>query len=161
MVDADVFLGVSAKAPGDAGDGRLDGREPGDLRDGEPGPGDHAGRGPCRARRCVRGDRALGLSNQVNNVLGFPYLFRGALDVYPRDQRRDEDRCARALAKLAREDVPDEVDNHGRKLSFGRDYIIPTPFDPRLILALDPARRGQGRDGYRCRTPPDHRHEIL
>ncbi|WP_136683102.1 NADP-dependent malic enzyme [Falsirhodobacter xinxiangensis] len=79
--------------------------------------------------------------NQVNNVLGFPYLFRGALDIHAR-AINDEMKiaCAEALAKLAREDVPDEVAvAYGRELSFGRDYIIPTPFDPRLIHALPPA----------------------
>ncbi len=79
--------------------------------------------------------------NQVNNVLGFPYLFRGALDINAR-AINDEMKiaCAEALAALAREDVPDEVAiAYGRKLSFGRDYIIPTPFDPRLIHRIPPA----------------------
>ena len=79
--------------------------------------------------------------NQVNNVLGFPYLFRGALDVHAR-AINDEMKiaCAQALAELAREDVPDEVAlAYGKSLSFGRDYIIPTPFDPRLIHRIPPA----------------------
>ena len=79
--------------------------------------------------------------NQVNNVLGFPYLFRGALDIHAR-AINDEMKiaCAHALADLAREDVPDEVAVvYGRDLSFGRDYIIPTPFDPRLIYTIPPA----------------------
>ena len=79
--------------------------------------------------------------NQVNNVLGFPYLFRGALDVHAR-AINDEMKiaCAHALAELAREDVPDEVAMaYGHKLSFGRDYIIPAPFDPRLIHKIPPA----------------------
>ncbi len=79
--------------------------------------------------------------NQVNNVLGFPYLFRGALDIHAR-AINDEMKiaCAEALAELAREDVPDEVAvAYGRKLAFGRDYIIPTPFDPRLIHRIPPA----------------------
>ena len=84
--------------------------------------------------------------NQVNNVLGFPYLFRGALDIHAR-AINDEMKiaCAHALADLAREDVPDEVAVvYGRDLSFGRDYIIPTPFDPRLIYTIPPvvARAG-------------------
>ena len=79
--------------------------------------------------------------NQVNNVLGFPYLFRGALDIHAR-AINDEMKiaCAHALADLAREDVPDEVAVvYGRDLSFGRDYIIPTPFDPRLIYTIPAA----------------------
>ena len=74
--------------------------------------------------------------NQVNNVLGFPYIFRGALDVRARtinDQMKIA--AALALAELAREDVPDEVAAayHTTRPKFGPDYIIPVPFDPRLI----------------------------
>lgn len=81
-------------------------------------------------------------SNQINNVLGFPYIFRGALDV--RASTINEDMkvaCAHALAELAREDVPDEVAAaySGRRLRYGPDYIIPAPFDPRLIFSIPPA----------------------
>ncbi|MDP2085615.1 MAG: NADP-dependent malic enzyme [Gemmobacter sp.] len=93
--------------------------------------------------------------NQVNNVLGFPYLFRGALDIHARainDAMKIA--CAEALAKLAREDVPDEVAMaYGRKLSFGRDYIIPTPFDPRLIYVIPPAVAKAGMDTGVARRP--------
>ena len=80
-------------------------------------------------------------ANQVNNVLGFPYIFRGALDVRARQVNHEmKVACAEALAALAREDVPDEVAAayRGRKLKFGPDYIIPTPFDPRLIWYIPP-----------------------
>ncbi|MEM8822803.1 MAG: NADP-dependent malic enzyme [Pseudomonadota bacterium] len=93
--------------------------------------------------------------NQVNNVLGFPYLFRGALDINAR-AINDEMKiaCAQALAELAREDVPDEVAMaYGRKLSFGRDYIIPTPFDPRLIYVVPPAVAKAGMDTGVARRP--------
>ena len=77
--------------------------------------------------------------NQINNVLGFPYIFRGALDVRARTIN-DEMKiaAAQALAELAREDVPDEVAAayHGSRLQFGRDYLIPVPFDPRLISRI-------------------------
>jgi malate dehydrogenase (oxaloacetate-decarboxylating)(NADP+) len=80
--------------------------------------------------------------NQVNNVLGFPYIFRGALDVRA-SAITDEMKiaAARALAALAREDVPDEVAAAyaGRKLRYGPEYIIPSPFDPRLISAIPSA----------------------
>ena len=78
--------------------------------------------------------------NQVNNVLGFPYIFRGALDVRARRVNHEmKIACANALAQLAREDVPDEVAAaYGRQLRFGRDYIIPAPFDPRLISYIPP-----------------------
>ena len=93
--------------------------------------------------------------NQVNNVLGFPYLFRGALDINAR-AINDEMKiaCAHALAQLAREDVPDEVAlAYGKNLSFGRDYIIPTPFDPRLIHRVPPAVAKAGMDTGAARRP--------
>ncbi|HTR13989.1 MAG TPA: NADP-dependent malic enzyme [Roseiarcus sp.] len=74
--------------------------------------------------------------NQVNNVLGFPYIFRGALDVRAKTINMDmKIAAAHALADLAREDVPDEVAlaYRGTRPRFGREYIIPVPFDPRLI----------------------------
>ncbi|HRE60099.1 MAG TPA: NADP-dependent malic enzyme [Micropepsaceae bacterium] len=80
--------------------------------------------------------------NQVNNVLGFPYIFRGALDVRARTIN-DEMKiaAAEALAELAREDVPDEVAAayHGQRPKFGPGYIIPVPFDPRLIARIPAA----------------------
>ena len=93
--------------------------------------------------------------NQVNNVLGFPYLFRGALDIHAR-AINDEMKiaCAQALAALAREDVPDEVAMaYGEKLTFGRDYIIPTPFDPRLIYRIPPAVAQAGMETGAARRP--------
>ena len=93
--------------------------------------------------------------NQVNNVLGFPYLFRGALDIHAR-AINDEMKiaCAHALAALAREDVPDEVAlAYGRNLTFGRDYIIPTPFDPRLIYRIPPAVAKAGMQTGAARRP--------
>ena len=93
--------------------------------------------------------------NQVNNVLGFPYLFRGALDIHAR-AINDEMKiaCAHALANLAREDVPDEVAlAYGKSLSFGRDYIIPTPFDPRLIHRIPTAVAKAGMDTGVARRP--------
>lgn len=80
--------------------------------------------------------------NQINNVMGFPFIFRGALDVRAKNIN-DEMKIAAAqsLAGLAREPIPDEVISsyEGRKLSFGPEYIIPTPFDPRLIYTVPPA----------------------
>ena len=88
--------------------------------------------------------------NQVNNVLGFPYLFRSALDI--NDEMKIA--CAEALAALAREDVPDEVAlAYGKNLTFGRDYIIPTPFDLRLIHRIPPAVARAGMDTGAARRP--------
>ncbi len=95
----------------------------------------------------VRGDviMATGRSdfpNQVNNVLGFPYIFRGALDVRATCINEEMKLAAvKALAELAREDVPDSVSQAygGQAFHFGVDYIIPKPFDPRVLLWVAPA----------------------
>jgi malate dehydrogenase (oxaloacetate-decarboxylating)(NADP+) len=89
--------------------------------------------------------------NQVNNVLGFPYIFRGALDVQATTINEEmKIACAEALAALAREDVPDEVAAayNDERLRFGPNYIIPVPFDPRLIRDIPPAV-AKSRDGNR------------
>ena len=80
--------------------------------------------------------------NQVNNVLGFPFIFRGALDVRATKINEAMKMAAvKALADLAKEPVPEQVNiAYGEtKLTFGRDYIIPKPFDPRLIIVVPPA----------------------
>ncbi len=94
--------------------------------------------------------------NQVNNVLGFPYIFRGALDVRAstiNDAMKIA--AAEALATLAREDVPDEVHSAsaGRRLAFGPDYIIPNAFDPRLIARVPPAVAKAAIDSGVARRP--------
>lgn len=80
--------------------------------------------------------------NQVNNVLGFPFIFRGALDVRATAINEEMKMAAvKALARLAKEPVPEQVNiAYGEtKLAFGKDYIIPKPFDPRLIAEVPPA----------------------
>ncbi|SEA62144.1 allosteric NADP-dependent malic enzyme [Flavobacterium gillisiae] len=80
--------------------------------------------------------------NQVNNVLGFPYIFRGALDVRATKINEEMKMAAvKAIAELAKESVPEQVNiTYGEtRLAFGRDYIIPKPFDPRLIYSIPPA----------------------
>jgi malate dehydrogenase (oxaloacetate-decarboxylating)(NADP+) len=93
--------------------------------------------------------------NQVNNVLGFPYIFRGALDV--RASTINEPMkiaAAEALAELARADVPDKVAAaYGRRLRYGPDYIIPAPFDPRLISAIPTAVAKAAMDSGVARRP--------
>ncbi|HEV2363096.1 MAG TPA: NADP-dependent malic enzyme [Caulobacteraceae bacterium] len=94
--------------------------------------------------------------NQVNNVLGFPYIFRGALDVRARRVNLEmKIACARALAALAREDVPDEVAAayQGVQLKFGPRYIIPAPFDPRLIHYIPPFVAQAAMDTGVARSP--------
>lgn len=94
--------------------------------------------------------------NQVNNVLGFPYIFRGALDV--RASKINEEMkiaAANAIALLAREDVPESVaDAYGEQaLQYGEDYIIPAPFDPRLIVAVSAAVAKAAMDSGVAKKP--------
>merc|ERR1712093_348979 len=80
--------------------------------------------------------------NQVNNLIGFPYIFRGALDVRPKTINEEmKVAAAHAIANLAREDVPDEVvaAMGGERPHYGKDYIIPSTFDPRLISVIPSA----------------------
>src|SRR5262244_1082780 len=93
--------------------------------------------------------------NQINNVLGFPYIFRGALDVRATTINMEmKIAAARALADLAREDVPDEVAAaYGTRPKYGPDYIIPVPFDPRLISFVPPAVAKAAMDTGVARKP--------
>ena len=93
--------------------------------------------------------------NQINNVLGFPYIFRGALDVRATTINMEmKIAAAHALAELAREDVPDEVAAaYGARPKFGPDYIIPVPFDPRLISYVPPAVAKAAMDTGVARKP--------
>jgi malate dehydrogenase (oxaloacetate-decarboxylating)(NADP+) len=93
--------------------------------------------------------------NQVNNVLGFPYIFRGALDVQASTINEPmKIAAAEALAELARADVPDAVAKvYGRQLRYGPDYIIPAPFDPRLISAVPSAVAKAAMDSGVARRP--------
>jgi malate dehydrogenase (oxaloacetate-decarboxylating)(NADP+) len=94
--------------------------------------------------------------NQINNVLGFPYIFRGALDVHAKTINMEMKIAAtKALAELAREDVPDEVAHayHGMRPRFGREYLIPAPFDPRLISVVPPAVAKAAMDSGVARRP--------
>src|SRR5262245_23335096 len=91
---------------------------------------------------CIMGTGRSDCPNQVNNVLGFPFIFRGALDVKARGINEEmKMAAARALAELAKQDVPDSVKRAygGQNLRFGPDYIIPKPFDPRVLTWVAPA----------------------
>src|SRR5262249_3199648 len=93
--------------------------------------------------------------NQINNVLGFPYIFRGAVDARAHTINMEmKIAAARALAELAREDVPDEVSAaYGARPKYGPDYIIPVPFDPRLISSVPPAVAKAAMDTKVARKP--------
>jgi malate dehydrogenase (oxaloacetate-decarboxylating)(NADP+) len=94
--------------------------------------------------------------NQINNVLGFPFIFRGALDVQASTiNEAMKIAAAMALAELARQEVPDQVAAafHGRQVRYGPDYIIPAPFDPRLITHVPPAVARAAMDSGVARRP--------
>jgi malate dehydrogenase (oxaloacetate-decarboxylating)(NADP+) len=120
----------------------------------------------------VRPDAIIGTgrsdyNNQVNNVLGFPFIFRGALDVYASVINEEMKLAAsRALAELAHEDVPDSVlSAYGlTKLKFGRDYLIPKPLDPRVLLWVAPAVAKAAMDSDVARREldmPTYRDELI
>lgn len=155
MKGADVFLGVSVKGA----------VTPEMVESMAPNPVIFAMANPDpeitpEEAQAVRADAivATGRSdypNQINNVLCFPYLFRGALDINARAINEEmKIACAHALAELARAEVPDEVAMaYGKKLVFGPEYIIPTPFDPRLIHVIPPAVAKAGIDTGAARRP--------
>jgi malate dehydrogenase (oxaloacetate-decarboxylating)(NADP+) len=153
MVGADVFIGLSVKGALTPDMVRSMASRPIIFAMANPDP-----EITPEEVHAVRGDAivATGRSdypNQVNNVLGFPYIFRGALDVRARRVNHEMKlACAEALARLAREDVPDEVTAaYGRRLMFGPEYIIPTPFDPRLIWYVPPfVAEAAVRTGWRA-----------
>ncbi len=102
--------------------------------------------------------------NQVNNVLGFPFIFRGALDVMASTINEEMKIAAvHALAQLAREDVPDIVSQayNLQNLSFGREYLIPKPLDPRLITTVAPAVAKAAMDSGVARKPVNNWEEYL
>src|SRR6056300_154416 len=94
--------------------------------------------------------------NQVNNLIGFPYIFRGALDVRSKTiNEKMKVAAAKAIAELAREDVPDEVvaAMGGQRPKYGKDYIIPSTFDPRLISVIPAAVAKAAMDSGVARKP--------
>ena len=167
MKGADVFLGLSVKGAVTQSDVMLMAARPIIFAMANPDPeitpeDVHAVR-PDAIVATGRSD----YDNQVNNVLGFPYIFRGALDVRARRVNMEmKIACAKALAQLAREDVPDEVAAayHGRQLRFGPQYIIPTPFDPRLIWYIPPFVAQAAMDTGVARKPIEdmdaYRHSL-
>ena len=120
----------------------------------------------------VRPDAIIGTGrsdyvNQVNNVLGFPFIFRGALDVYATGINEEmKMAAARALAALAHEDVPDSVlAAYGQEsIKFGKDYLIPKPLDPRVLLWVAPAVAQAAMDSGVARRQLDldeYRQELI
>jgi malate dehydrogenase (oxaloacetate-decarboxylating)(NADP+) len=142
MKGADVFFGLSVKGAVDKDMVKSMAKNPIIFALANPEPEIRPEEVRETRRDAIMATGRSDYPNQVNNVLGFPYIFRGALDVRAR-AINDEMKvaAAEALAKLAREDVPDEVSDayQGVRLHYGPEYLIPAPFDPRLIMAIPPA----------------------
>jgi malate dehydrogenase (oxaloacetate-decarboxylating)(NADP+) len=156
MVDADIFFGLSAKGALTPAMVKSMAANPIIFAmanpDPEITPEDAHGVRPDAIVATGRSD----YPNQVNNVLGFPYIFRGALDVRAKTINMEMKIAAvNALAQLAREDVPDDVARayHGTRPRFGREYLIPVPFDPRLISIVPPAVAQAAMDTGVARKP--------
>jgi malate dehydrogenase (oxaloacetate-decarboxylating)(NADP+) len=150
LVGADVFLGGSVKGLVTGAMLKTMGPKPIIFALANPDPEiDYAEAREARPDAIVATGRS-DCPNQVNNVLGFPFIFRGALDVRAR-QITEEMKlaAAHALAALAREDVPESVSRAygGEHFTFGPDYIIPKPFDPRVLLWVAPAVAKAAMDG--------------
>src|SRR5438309_1968323 len=155
LIDADVLFGLSAKGTVTQEMVKLMAPDPIIFAMANPDP-----EITVEEVAAVRNDAimATGRSdypNQINNVLGFPYIFRGALDVRATTINMEmKIAAARALAELAREDVPDEVAAaYGARPKYGPDYIIPVPFDPRLISHVPPAVAKAAMDTGVARKP--------
>ena len=156
MVDADIFFGLSVKGALTPEMVASMAKDPIIFAMANPDP-----EITPEEAHAVRDDviMATGRSdypNQVNNVLGFPYIFRGALDVRATTINMEMKLAAvKALAALAQEDVPDEVAAayEGARPRFGREYIIPAPFDPRLISVVPSAVAAAAMDSGVARRP--------
>jgi malate dehydrogenase (oxaloacetate-decarboxylating)(NADP+) len=153
---ADVFVGCSTKGVLDAGMVRTMARDPIVFALANPEPEiDYPTAKAARADLIMATGRS-DYPNQVNNVLGFPFIFRGALDVRASEiNEAMKLAAANALAALAREAVPESVSKAygGQRFSFGRDYIIPKPFDPRVLLWVAPAVARAAMDTGVARAP--------
>ncbi|MDO4682876.1 MAG: NADP-dependent malic enzyme [Lautropia sp.] len=140
--DADVFLGCSAAGVLTADMVKTMARQPVILALANPEPEIRPEEARAARADCIIATGRSDYPNQVNNVLCFPYIFRGALDCgASRITEEMKLACVREIAALAKAEASDEVASAyvGKDLNFGPDYIIPTPFDPRLILRIAPA----------------------
>ncbi|KJS45473.1 MAG: malic enzyme [Rhodospirillaceae bacterium BRH_c57] len=167
MTGADVFLGLSAK--GAVTPEMVAAMAPNPIIFAMANPDPEITPEEVRAIRkdAIMATGRSDYPNQINNVLGFPYIFRGALDVRARTINEDmKVAAAHAIAALAREDVPDEVAAAyaGRRLRYGPEYIIPVPFDPRLIAAIPVAVAQAAMDSGVAQKPiidmDAYRHEL-
>jgi malate dehydrogenase (oxaloacetate-decarboxylating)(NADP+) len=158
LVEADVFIGLSVAGVVTQDMVRSMARDPIVFAMANPDP--EIGYDEARAARpdAIVATGRSDFPNQVNNVLGFPFLFRGALDVRATDINDAMELAAvHALAALAREDVPDRVlKAYGlESLALGREYLIPKPFDYRVLLRVPPAVAKAAMESGVARVPID------
>lgn len=142
MKDADLFLGLSTKNLVSKDMVRSMAPNPILFAMANPDPEITYDDAKDANPNCIMGTGRSDYPNQINNVSGFPYIFRGALDVQATEiNEAMKIAAAKALAALAKEPVPKEIcDMYGvKELSFGRDYIIPKPLDPRVLEWVTPA----------------------
>jgi malate dehydrogenase (oxaloacetate-decarboxylating)(NADP+) len=164
LVGADVFIGLSGPGVVTAEDLKAMAPDPIVFAMANPTP--EIGYDEATAARpdVILATGRSDYPNQVNNVLGFPFIFRGALDVRATDiNDAMKLAAARALAELAREDVPDSVlKAYGLdSLKFGRDYLIPKPFDYRVLLRVAPAVAAAAVESGVARLPLDDRDAYI
>jgi len=158
MRGADVFLGCSAKGVVDQKMVQSMAQDPVVFALANPDPEISYPDAKAARADVIMATGRSDYPNQVNNVLGFPYIFRGALDVRAKAITEPmKMAAARALAGLAKEDVPDAVSRAyaGEKFAFGREYIIPKPLDPRVLLSVAPAVAQAAMDGGVARLKID------
>jgi len=159
MADADVFIGLSAPDIVSPEMVRSMADNPIIFAMANPDPEiEYEDAKNARDDTVIMGTGRSDHPNQVNNVLGFPFIFRGALDVRATEINEEmKVACAEALAELAREDVPDQVVKaYGdQPLQFGPEYIIPKPVDPRVLFEVAPAVADAAMESGVARTDLD------
>ncbi|HBT82850.1 MAG: phosphate acetyltransferase [Desulfuromonadales bacterium GWD2_61_12] len=164
MVGADVFFGVSSKGALTQAMVKSMAQDPIVFAMANPDPEITPPEAQAMRDDVIIGTGRSDYNNQVNNVLCFPFLFRGALDTHA-SAINDEMKMAAclALAKLAKMDVPDSVRlAYGNvEIKFGRDYLIPKPFDPRVLLHVAPAVAKAAMDSGVARRPIEDMNKYL
>jgi malate dehydrogenase (oxaloacetate-decarboxylating)(NADP+) len=156
LTGADVFFGLSAKGAVTQEMVKMMAPKPIIFAMANPDPEITPEEAKQARPDCIIATGRSDYANQVNNVLGFPFIFRGALDVRARTINEEmKVAAAHAIAALARQDVPDDLDAAygGQRLRYGPDYIIPVPFDPRLISVVPVAVAQAAMDSGVARKP--------
>ena len=157
MIDSDVFIGLST---GDIVTSKMlktMAKDPIVFAMANPNPEINYDLAMSARKDLIMATGRSDFPNQVNNVLGFPFIFRGALDVRATKINEEMKKAAViALANLAKKPVPEQVNiayGETKRLIFGKDYIIPKPFDPRLITEVPPAVAKAAMDSGVAREP--------